>query len=66
MAARRYMTVGEELQIEIIKMTIRMLLIVLWNIIFFPSIVLAAQLTGLAFRSAGQIYSYRFIISSVP
>ena len=60
------MTVGEELQIEIIEVAISLLLIVWWNIVFFPSILLAAQLTGVALRSAGQIYSYRFIISSVP
>ena len=39
------MTVGEELQIEIIEVAISMLLIVSWNIVFFPSILLAAQLT---------------------
>ena len=60
------MTVGEELQIEIIEVAISLLLIVWWNIIFFPSILHAAQLTRVALRSAGQIYSCRFIISSVP
>ena len=39
------MTVGEELQIEIIEVAISMLLIVSRNIVFFPSILLAAQLT---------------------
>ena len=60
------MTMGEELQIEIIKVAISLLLIVSRNIIFFPSIDFADQLTRVALRSAGQIYSCRFIISSVP
>ena len=60
------MTVGEELQIEIIEVAISLLLIVSRNIFFFPSILLATQLTRVALRSAGQIYSYWLIISSVP